>query len=1014
MFSRSTAVLLFVSFILFSWAGFAQSTSGSLRGKVSDPSGAVVQNATVTAAAPGGKATKATTNAQGLYELNGLAPGSYTITVTAKGFAPDTEPSVKVAAGLPQQFDIALQIAVEKEEVQVEDNTPRVDTSSENNASALIIKGKDLDALSDDPDELQTELEALAGPSAGPSGGQIYIDGFTGGQLPPKASIREIRINQNPFSAEYDKLGYGRIEIFTKPGLDQYHGQFFAIGNDSSFNTANPFATRNGATIPAYHSEQFSGNVSGPIVSKRASFFFNVERRNINDESVVYAETLDPTTYNETPFTQAVGTPRTRTNIGPRFDFQVTPNNTLTARYQYWLDNESNQGVSGFSLPTLAYNSREAEHTFQLSDTQILSPTIINETRFQYVRDLSQESPLNLVPEITVQGAFSDGGSSGGYLNDHEDRYELQNYTSIVKGKHMFKFGGRLRVTRDANSTNSNFNGTYTFSSLQSYAITQYYLDQGLTMADIQANRNDPAFCMPPPGSTIAPRPGQCAGVSQYSQTIGTPAVVANYADAGLYFQDEFKVRPNFTLSYGLRFETQNAIQDHGDWAPRLGFAWGIDGGGKKSAKTILRGGYGIFYERFAIANILNTDRFNGVNQQEFIVTNPCFYNPSGPVTESELTGCNGSVTSLSRNTMYQTASSLRAPYTMQGAVSLERQLWKSATAALTYINSRGLHQLVTINANAPLPGSYDINDPSAAVYPYGNIGNLYQYYTEGIFKENQLIANITWRAGSRFSLFGNYSLSYANSDVNSVSGSAAFASNSYDILQDYGPAAFAVRNRAMIGGSFALPYAFRFSPFVVASSGQPYNITIGQDINGDSFFNDRPYLCSTPGANGCQATPIGNYTVTPISGDALVPSNYGVGPATFTFNMRLGKTFGIGPKLEKSADNSSNSQGGPPPGGGGGRGGGGGGGGRGGGMSPFGGAGGGGRGGPFGADAATRKYSLTFNVMVRNLFNMVNEAAPVASLNSPFIGQSIALAGGPFGSGAYNRRIDMQVIFAF
>ena len=501
--------------------------------------------------------------------------------------------------------------------------------------------------------------------------------------------------------------------------------------------------------------------------------------------------------------------------------------------------------------------------------------------------------------------------------------------------------------------------------------------------------------------------------MSQYSQTIGVPATVADYADAGLYFQDEFKVRPNFTLSYGLRFETQNAIQDHGDWAPRVGIAWGIDGGGKKAAKTVLRAGYGIFYERFPIADILSTERLNGVNQQEFIVTNPCFYNPAAPVTEAELTGCNSAVTSLSRNTVYETAPKLRAPYTIQAAASLERQLWKNATGALTYINSRGLHQLVTINANAPLPGTYNIDDPSAAVYPDGNIGNLYQYYTEGIFKENQLIANITWRAGSRFSLFGNYSLSYANSDVNSVSGSAAFASNSYDIMQDYGPAAFAVRNRMMLGGSFTLPYAFRFSPFIVASSGQPYNITIGQDVNGDSYFNDRPYFCSTPGVNGCIATAIGNYSITPAAGAQLVPSNYGVGPATFTFNMRFGKTFGIGPKLEKNA-NADNGTGGPPPGGGRGGGGGGGGGARGGGMSPFGGAGGGGRGGMFGGDASTRKYSLTFNVMVRNLFNQVNEAAPIATLSSPFVGRSIALAGGPFGSGAYNRRLDLQVIFSF
>jgi hypothetical protein len=974
--SRSTAVLQFFLILILSMAPvFAQTGTGALQGKVSDPSGAVVQNATVTASSASGKKNSTTTNAQGLYELNGLAPGSYTVTVTAKGFTVDTEPSVKVAAGMPQALDIALQISVEKEQVQVQDNTPTVDTAAENNASALVIKGKDLDALSDDPDELQSELEALAGPAAGPNGGQMYIDGFTAGQLPPKASIREIRINQNPFSAEYDKLGYGRIEIFTKPGLDQYHGQFFVIGNDSSFNATNPFA---GATIPPYHSEQFSGNISGPIISKRASFFFTAERRNINDEAVVYAKTLD-SNFDQVQNNQAISTPRERTNISPRFDFQLTPNNTLTARYQYWLDNEANQGVSGFSLPSQAYNTRDSEHTLQLSDTQVLSPAVINETRFQYVRELDQQSPLNFTPEIKVQGAFSNGGNATGYSDDHQDRYELQNYTSIVKGKHMFKFGGRLRATRDANYSNGDFNGMYTFSSLQSYAITQYY-------------PNFQGVCTPPPGSDIPPQPGQCGGANQYSQTFGTPAIVSSYVDAGLYFQDEYKVRPNLTLSYGVRFETQNAIQDHGDFAPRVGIAWGI-GRNKNAAKTVLRAGYGIFYDRFGIQQILNTERFDGTTQQQLIVKNPCFYLPgafpSETALENELSGCSGA--SITQNTVYQMSPRLRAPYTMQAAASLERQLWKNATGALTYINSRGDHQLVEINANAPYIPTYN---PA--------LGNIYQYDTEGIFKQNQLIANIQWRAGSRFSLFGNYSLSYANSDVNGTNGNA-FATNSYDLMQDYGRAAFNVRSRAMFGGSFSLPYAFRFSPFIIFNSGTPYNITLGQDANGDSIFNDRPYLCPTAGVNGCIGTPLGNFTATPAAGERMVPINYETGPSVFTFNLRFGKTFGIGPKLQKSTDATGGPpQGGGPRGGGGGRGPGG---------NPFG---GGGRGGMFGGDTSDRKYSLTFNVMVRNLFNNVNRAAPVGILNSPYFGQSIALAGGPFGSGAYNRRLDLQVMFSF
>ena len=196
---------------------------------------------------------------------------------------------MKVVAGQVQQFDIALSIAVEKQNVEVQEETPTVDVSPQSSAGTLVLKGKDLDALSDDPDELQSELQALAGPSAGPNGGQIYVDGFTAGELPPKSAIREIRINQNPFSAEYDKLGYGRIEIFTKPGTDKFHGQVMMNGNSSAFNALNPFVTEE----PGYYSEIFNGNISGPL-GKKASFFFTAQQRNIDNVSVVVAQVLNP------------------------------------------------------------------------------------------------------------------------------------------------------------------------------------------------------------------------------------------------------------------------------------------------------------------------------------------------------------------------------------------------------------------------------------------------------------------------------------------------------------------------------------------------------------------------------------------------------------------------------------------------------------------------------------------------------------------------------------------------
>ena len=352
----------------------SSTTTGTLRGQVTDPSGAVVANATVAILisgeqVSGGPTHSATTNRSGGYEIGNLAPGKYTVTANAQGFAVFVQNDLDVAAGQVAQFNIALEINVREEKVNVQEESPQVEVNPANNASAIVLSGKDLEALPDDPDELLANLQALAGPSAGPNGGQLYIDGFTAGELPPKSSIREIRINSNPFSAEYDKLGYGRIEIFTKPGTDKYHGQFSVEGNSSGLNTRNPFLAAD-ETQP-YDSVIYMGNIGGPI-NKKSSFFFSVQRRNIDEIAVVNTPALDPITLDQIQLSESVPNPHTRTNIGPRIDYQLSANNTLTARYQFYRDTQQNAGVGGAVLPEAGYDTTSTEHTVQISDTQIL------------------------------------------------------------------------------------------------------------------------------------------------------------------------------------------------------------------------------------------------------------------------------------------------------------------------------------------------------------------------------------------------------------------------------------------------------------------------------------------------------------------------------------------------------------------------------------------------------------------------------------------------------------------
>jgi hypothetical protein len=933
---KAFVLLLFVLGFLLTLNLFGQSETATLRGQVTDPSGALVPGATVSLTAGGSKAFSTQTGAGGTYELKAIPAGAYTLTVVASGFETLQQSDFAVAGGRAVQHNIALSIAVQKQDVMVSDQGASVNTSSDNNASQLVIKGAGLDALSDDPDELQSELSALAGPAAGPNGGQIYIDGFSGGQLPPKSSIREIRVNQNPFSAQYDKLGYGRIEILTKPGTDKLHGTLMTNGNDSAFNSLNPFVT----SEPAYHSTFMMGNLGGSL-RKNASFFVSVFRRSQQDNAIVNADTSLDANGNPVAFTGAYSNPQTRLDISPRVDLQLSANNTLTLRYSYSNVSDTGDGVGQLALQSQAYNSSSTGHDIQLSDTQILGNSAVNETLFEYRHASSSQAAQSSDPTLIVQGAFTGGGNTLGNLADNQNRFELQNNTSLVHGSHSIKIGTRLRATQDANSSTSGFNGTFTFSTLADYLALQ---------------------------------------PSQYSVMKGSATSRITAFDAAIYGDDEWRVRPNLTLSYGLRYEAQTHLSDYANVAPRLSVAWATN-----AQRTVVRAGYGWFYDRFDSSYMLQAERQNGVTQQQYIVNQP-----AAGLTPPALSGA-----ALSP-TIYQVDSRMRTPLTMEAAIGVDQQITKKTTVSVTYVNSRGVHALLSDNINAPLPAT--------GLRPDGTNENIYQYQSGGVFRQNQLVTNFSVGAHN-LSLFGFYMLNFAKGDT---AGASSFPSNSYDPGADYGRSAFDVRSRLLIGGNIPMKYGIALSPMVVANSGAPFNITTGIDNNGDSIFNDRPAFATDLSRASVVKTSLGNFDTEPIAGQRIVPINYGTGPSQFSANARLSKRFAIGPKTQ-GGFTSGGGPGGPPPGGGpGGPGGGG----PGGGLGPGGLS---GKNGPPQLDApVTRRYSLGFAVMANNLFNNVNLAQPVGVVTASSFNKSTALAGGFFSSQSANRSIDLQVNFSF
>jgi carboxypeptidase family protein/TonB-dependent receptor-like protein len=990
-------VIFFCGLLASSSTTCAQSVS-PLRGQVLDDNGAAISGARVAIAGTDGKKRTTSANANGEFTISNVLPGTYTLNVEFKGFESYTEEDLQVPAASP--LKITLTVAPIKAETTVTADNSGINVEPDQNMSAIVLDEKMImDLLPDNEDDMLEFLQALAGPAAGGASGgqggpQIYIDGFPGGRLPPRESILQIRINQNPLSAEYAHPGAGRIEIITKPGTEQWHSSVGFNFRNSALDARNAFAL----TTPGLFSRRYSFTLSGPIINKRVSFFFNGEDRTVDSDNIVNAITLNgPVVLN---------TPSTNENrfFGLRVGVMVDKRNSLNFGYNYHQFDRVNNG-GGFTLPDRGMTTDNTNHTFTISETFVVNSRLIHETRLRWQHEINTAVARTPGVAINVLDAFNSGGATCCPSSSRQDQLDFQDYLTFTLKKHTLRGGFQLAYYNNRDLSANNFNGTYTFSSLDQYRST------------LARDHVDPAD---PTSPLVRP--------TQFTINLGNPLFRYSQYEASLFVQDDIRLSPSLTLSAGLRYEFQSHLHDKLNFAPRLGVAWTPT----KDKKTVIRTGGGIFYNRLSGSLYENTLRFDGQRQQSIVIHNPVFdlLNP--------LAANPGATADSSREITRLLDPNLQAPYTIYFQSSVEHQFPAGIFGSLTHIYARGVHFFRTLNINAPLPDTL--------VRPNPTEGNIYDLESVANSRYNGFMFRADRRFGRNLAMFVNYTLSWTNSDAD---GPQSLPANSYDLHPEWGPAFTDRRHFLNITGQISLPHGFRLTPFILASSGGPFNIQTGQDDNLDTVINDRP-----AGINRNSDLPASLYPSipnrcisscgpgqTPVLLRDFLETNYPTGvhavnPGSFNVNLSVSKTFTFGKGGARMSQNGpappqDNTQaegqdqptpdnqgpGGQGQGGQGGRGGaaggrggpGGGLGGRGGGG--FGGRGGGGfggRGGGRGNNSASEgsRYNIQISAQITNLFNHVNPLGFSGVLTSPFFGLSSA-------AGAA-RHVDFSFRFSF
>jgi hypothetical protein len=848
-------------FCIFLWlstvSGSAQECSpqktGSIRGTVTDPSGALIVGASV--ALKGSAAADAHTDANGRFDFPCLSYGGYRLQVQADGFA-EEEHTERIASGSTRiAASIRLHVATIETRVEVP-NSDGANLDADHGAGTTNLSAKDLTALADDPDDFARELQVLAA-SAGGAPGQaiVTVDGFqNASRIPPKSAIASIRINPDLFSAEYETPPYrgGRIEIFTKPGQDTYHGALFFSDSDSSVNAKDPLSE----TRAPIGKRRYGFELSGPIQRRKSDFALDLEKRDIDSFATVNAFVLNSQNDVEN-LIENVPNPQRLWIASARTDWQLNAANTLAVAYEGNVSSLSNQGVGGQALPESGYNTTVSEHDLRVTNVATLSPTLLHESRFAFSWKDTDQMPLSIAPSLQVAGAFTGGGSTAGEVRNHERDIEVDDDLMISRHAHTVKIGVEALGFLIHDVDPDTFNGAYVFGGGSAPSLTS---TNGGTIYITGLEQYRRALQSLPGGTPTT-----------FNITQGQSLVAFHQWRIALYAQDQGKLRPRLALSLGFRYALQTSPSTFGNAAPRFGIAWSPD----KKSTWVIRARAGLFFAPIEQTTTLQAYRLNGIRQTENIVYGPSFDDP--------LSG--GGVSVL---TTQQFARHLSQSPSLQMQVGVEHEFPGHWHAQANLFWGTSWDVLRSRNINAPLVDATTAN-PLLAPRPFAANRNIFQFEQSGNLHGPVLFAGIDQHALKRLQLFAGYLYFGLKTDAD---GAALFPQNSYSNHGEMTQASWETTNRLFAVSQLSLPLRFSLSGALDSSSGQPYNVTTGTDNNGDGVFNDRPTYAAAPGP-GVYPTQFGLLTASGVNGG--LPRNAGVMPWTIHLDTNLSRAFAVG-----------------------------------------------------------------------------------------------------------------------